>query len=225
MQSYAAGSHGSWFSSVGQVSRAGFLLPLLAIDLVFIGGHLLRWGEAWRLDLDGGWGERWGYVKEAAIAVALLVVYRRSRQPIYAAWAAVFAYVLADDALMLHERGGKALARLFDFQPMFGLRFNDWGELLVSAVAGSLLLAVSWLAFQRSDATARWDSKILLGLFVVLVFFGVVVDMAHIALASAGFHVRMLVLEDGGELLALSLTAAYAFHLMRQPVAVSGRQR
>ena len=225
MHSYAAGSHGSWVSSVGQVSRAGFLLPLLAIDLVFIGGHLLRWGEAWRLDVDGGWGEQWGYLKEAVIAVALLVAFTRSRQPIYAAWAAVFAYVLGDDALMIHERGGKALANLFDFQPMFGLRFNDWGELLVSAAAGLLLLASGWLAFRRSDPTARSNSKVLLVLFAVLVFFGVVVDMAHIALASAGFHVRMLVLEDGGELIALSLTAAYALHLIRQPGAASGKQR
>lgn len=226
MRSDTVGSPGfSGWWSFSNVSRAGWLWLFLAIDLGLIGMHFLRWGEAWLLTTDGGWGERWGYMKEAATAVALLIAYRRSKQAIYAAWAAVFVYVLCDDALMIHELGGKALADLFAFTSLFGLRPRDEGELLVSAAAGLLLLGAGWFAFRRSDTAARLHSKVLLWLFAVLVFFGVVVDMAHIILASAGFSLRMNVLEDGGELMALSLLAAYALHLLGKQIPPPSRQR
>jgi hypothetical protein len=48
-------------------------------------------------------------------------------------------------------------------------------------------------------------------MFAVLLFFGIFVDMAHIAADSAGIGFRGLTMvEDGGELFAMSLATGYS---------------
>jgi hypothetical protein len=202
-------------------------LLLLAIDGLFILLHLMRVSGAVTSDLfylhiDGGYAEWWQYAKEAATAAALVQVFRASRQPVYLAWAAVFAYALLDDALMLHEWGGAAAAGWLGLPALAGLRPGDLGELLVSAAAGLPLLAASALAHAASNGIARKHSMCLLGCFALLAFFGVLVDMLHIAIVSAGWAVRGInMFEDGGELVAMSLAAAFSLRLASQPLLSS----
>jgi hypothetical protein len=197
-------------------------LALFAIDGLFVLLHLMRvsgtlTSDLFHLHLDGGFSEWWQYAKEAAIAAALVQVYRASRQPVYLAWAAVFAYALLDDALMLHEWGGAAVANGLGLTALAGLRPGDLGELLVSAAVGLPLLMACALAHLASNGIARKHSVCLLGCFALLAFFGVLVDMLHIAVVSAGWAVRGInVFEDGGELVAMSLAAAFSLRLARR---------
>ncbi|CAN7754392.1 MULTISPECIES: hypothetical protein [unclassified Variovorax] len=204
------------------VMLRGGLVPLLLVDLVFCTLHVARWLEVLESDLlllnvDRGAAEWWQYLKASAVAVALAIMSARSRQPVYAAWALVFAYALLDDSLMIHERGGFRLAHFLGFVGAIGLRGQDFGELMVSAFFGVPLIALCWWAHRRSKPLAQSHSLQLLWMFAVLLFFGVVVDMGHVALVSAGIGFRgMNVIEDGGELFAMSLATAYGIGLLRQ---------
>jgi hypothetical protein len=194
----------------------GGLVLLLVADLVFCILHAARWLEVSNQDrlllqADRGAAEWWQYLKAGAVAVALTIMAARCRQLVYAAWGLVFAYALLDDYLMIHERGGTMLAHLLGFTSAFGLRTQDLGELLVSALFGVPLMLLCWWAHRRSEPPAQARSLQLLGMFSVLLFFGIFVDMAHIAVDSAGIGFRGLTMvEDGGELFAMSLAAAYS---------------
>ena len=56
---------------------------------------------------------------------------------------AVCAYLLIDDSQQIHEIYGLTIADALGFQPAFGLRPQDFGELIVTALAaGPLLVAI-----------------------------------------------------------------------------------
>jgi hypothetical protein len=200
----------------------GGLVLLLVTDLFFCTLHVGRWFEFSNndrllLQADRGAAEWWQYLKAGVVAVALAIMAARSRQLVYAAWGLVFAYALLDDSLMIHERGGTMLVHVLGFASAFGLRAQDFGELLVSALLGLPLMLLCWWAHRRSEPPAQSRSLQLLWMFAVLLFFGIFVDMAHIAAVSAGIGFRGLTMvEDGGELFAMSLATAYSVGLLRR---------
>ena len=96
-----------------------------------------------------------------------------------------------------------------------GLRAVDIGELLASAAAGAMLAVGSRGPISAEPAHSGESSRHLLILLGVLVFFGVAVDMVHGALDPAGWGEEALVImEDGGELVAVSFINWYAFLLL-----------
>jgi hypothetical protein len=201
----------------------GGLLLLWLVDLFFCAKHLAHWlgllsDMRWQLQVDRGFSEWWQYLKAAATAGALATMSARSRQPVYAAWALVFVYAALDDYLMIHERMGDRIGRELGFSSVFGLHAADIGELLVSAFFGTSLMLLCWWAHRRGNPTARSRSIRLLCMFCLLLFFGVFVDMAHVMVVSAGYgFTGSNVIEDGGELFAMSLCAAYSMALLRRP--------
>jgi hypothetical protein len=202
--------------------RLSHLLPLTFVDGVLVAMHLLHvldgvGDERWRLNLHLGYGEWWQYVKAAVVAGTLAAAYRLCRAPIYLAWAAAYCFVLLDDALEIHERGGRLFASLLHLQAGFGLRAVDVGELLTWSIFGTALLAFASWAYRRSNGTARFRSIRLAYCFGLLAFFGGFIDMASVVLSQTVFQFRGTgLLEDGGEMLVLSLTCAYTINLMKR---------
>ncbi|MCK7497594.1 MAG: hypothetical protein MZW92_47545 [Comamonadaceae bacterium] len=91
--------------------------------------------------------------RAAAVAVA------RAGRGVYAAWAALFAYIVADDSLELHERGGEWLSMAAALPAFGGLRPQDLGELLVLGTAGVVLVggrAAGALALRRAGGAAAF---------------------------------------------------------------------
>ena len=72
--------------------------------------NVARLGSRWQVGADRSYAEMFGYVKLASVVVLLFATYGRSKNRVYLIWAAVFAYVLLDDALLIHERLGHAIA-------------------------------------------------------------------------------------------------------------------
>lgn len=198
------------------------LLTLLGVDALLVALHLTRWSGAnsadWLLlQADHGLPEWWQYAQTLAVAVMLALLWTRRQQLLYAAWSGVYLYALLDDALLIHELGGVALADGLGLRAAWGLRPADFGELMVCVVAGAGLLGTCMFAQRRSLPAARRHGLVLWALFLLLVLFGVGVDMAHVALDTLGLHVPGLnVLEDGGELVAMSITAAWVHRLLQQ---------
>jgi len=196
------------------------LILLLVGDCVFILLHVF-WLMDWMsnpllsIERDRGYAEGFQYLKECSIALLLLVLATRRRQAVYLAWSVLFAYFLIDDSFKIHEQYGRMLAHYLEWQPMFRLRTEDIGELAVSVIVGILVFTSIAVSYSFGGPAARKASRHLCVLVAILVFFGVVVDMLHIALSLGKDAIGLI--EDGGEMLTMSVIAWYVVKLVSSP--------
>ena len=160
------------------------LLILLSVDFLFIAIHVWLWSRGnvpWEFHLgrQAGYPEQFQYLKWLASTVLCAFAFTRGREPLYLAWAALFFYLLLDDSLEIHEALGPVIADFLERGPAYGLRGKDFGEILVSLGAASLLLGSIALCYWRSrDRTARALTLALLPWLAVLAFCGIGVDVA-----------------------------------------------
>lgn len=205
--------------------EAGLMLCLLLLgDLACIVLHLLWLAgvadhQYFSLEFDKGYAEFFQYLKELWIAAMLLHLALRCTGRGcwgYVVWSGLFFYLLADDAVSLHEKGGRYFADNFStiFQPMLGLRAVDFGELVVSAAVGSITLGAVLLFYWRGNPDFQKASRHLMVLAMFLAIFGVIVDMLHMLFkGSKALYAGMGLLEDGGEMIAMSLLLWYVLLL------------
>ena len=215
-----------------------FLLLLLSADLIFCIFHVFHKispffsDKLFSLGTDRGYSEIFQYVKTYWIAILFGVLWWRTRQGIYLVWMLLFVYLLCDDALQTHELGGEAIAQRWAYAGAFGLRAADFGELMISGAAGLTFFALMLMLYAKSTRDAKNASLMLTLLFGLIVFFGVFVDMLHMmagggrleaesGVVQAGGSVLGLyvkgflgLVEDGGEMLAMSLVCCYTFNLV-----------
>ncbi|MBL8272147.1 hypothetical protein [Steroidobacter sp.] len=207
----------------GLVATArALLLLLIAADLAFIFLHvvyvetaLLR-GRPFSLEADNGLPEAYQYVKQYWAALLMVALFRRTRAVVYLGWTLVFTFLLLDDAFQFHEQFGKWLAANYSVPVAFGLRPDDIGELLFAGFIGGVTALLIGFGYWRGDAQARIVSRDIAVLIVLLAIVGVGVDVVHVisyfkAPMLAQF---LLILEDGGEMLVVSVIAAYTFNVL-----------
>lgn len=196
------------------------LLVLVCVDMAFIAAHVLTRGvggvEAYDLGNEGSYSEVFQYAKTWGLVFVLCTLWLRTRDQVYCAWTLLFAYVVCDDAFQIHERGGKLIAAYFAYAPAFGLQAKDFGELTVWAAFGVAFLTAITATYLNSSAAARKASLGIGQLFGLLAFFGAVVDMAHSAVAGRILKAAIGVLEDGGEMLAMSLICWYVVKVLER---------
>lgn len=135
------------------------------------------------------------------------------RRRLYFIFSFLFLYFLIDDSIEYHERFGEFLANFLHLQPGLGLRAVDFGELLVSAVFGLLFVSSIALGYFLSDPTMRSVALYLIGMIVILAGFGVVMDMVEILITHAGIGRMVVILEEAGEMLVMSIITWFAFSL------------
>jgi hypothetical protein len=227
MSSHAARRQAFGFRLGARVPVA-LLVALLAVDLVLITTSVVRLAvhgpsltDPWLLETDDGWAEVFGYLQQATIAVLLLGLAFAARRWIFAAFATVYVCALADDSLRLHERKGAWLAdrlghRLwFPENGLFGLRADDLGEMLFWGLMTVVPLTAVVLLYLRGDAATRRTARVLAALLGAYIFVGGVLDQLHVLVMDTWFGGVMSVLEDGGELVVLSVTLVCAVALLR----------
>jgi len=189
---------------------------LLLADLAFICVHCFYLigivsSPLFSIEKDMAYAEIYQYIKEYWIVVLLLLLAINKRHIIYLSWSLLFMYLLLDDSLQIHERFGAYLVKHFEFKPMFELRAQDFGELSVTMLFGFLLFTFIGASYLFSDNLEKQISKHLFILVVLLAFFGVLVDMLHIAIPW-GKDIWGLI-EDGGEMIIMSVIVWYTFGL------------
>lgn len=203
------------------------LLLLLSADCAFIALHIATRIERHLFDAtlqlnydlfsiatDGGYPELYQYVKYFWVIILTIYLSRVARVPSYTAWTLLFTYFLCDDTLSIHERGGAFIGKSLNFVPPLNLRLQDFGELTVTVIAGVVLLPILLWSYWCGTSSFKKNAQDMLLLVLALVFFGVFVDMAH-QLIRLGWEVDFLmgVIEDGGEMVAMSLIVWYVFLL------------
>jgi hypothetical protein len=209
------------FESFNQRSALLLLVLLLSADTAFIVLHCLNIVvpglkiPLLSLETDQSYGEFYQYIKWLWIIIILVFVSSKKNSKQYLAWVVVFAYFLLDDALQVHERVGEIIARKLDFMPRLGLQQQDLGELAVSLMVGTLLIIpLSWL-YTTGTRVFRKVSQDILLLILVLIFFGVAVDMLHSAM-DFGTAIGLLIglIEDGGEMITVSFILWYVYLML-----------
>ena len=205
-------------------NRFPILTTLLTVDaclLVLYGGSFFFGNPPSSLFLLGDWtiSEMFSYFKEFMLFFFALLFVRETRQPLFVAWASVFIYLLADDALGLHELFGFLFLHLFPSMNVAGIGSRNVGEALFFALAGSVLLTFVWQAHRYSNAHSRTFTWSLLPWLGLLVFCGVVVDAVHILFMddpTSDFIFTLL--EDGGEMVVLSFMVWKTFEFFKSTV-------
>ena len=201
------------------VASTVLLVLALITDLGFIELHRLSLrgllGPEYSIEADRGYAECYQYLKESAIALMSLALFLRRGDALYLCWALLFAYLLCDDSLMLHERAGALIADRFHLAPALGVGGQDLGELLALTAVGAGFFALFAVGYARSAQAGRRASLALLALLLALAMFGVVVDMVHMMVLSDPWHYRLGMIEDGGEMLVMSTVLWFVFSLLR----------
>lgn len=196
--------------SSGKLAKQSDVLQLLiflvAIDLVFLMLHAshvrfdVPGSGLWLISRDRGFPEIFQYLKTAGAAVVLVRCFAKNRSPVCLAWSVIFTYLLLDDSLEVHETAGEALADSLGLSSPFGIEGRDFGQVLVSAGAGLVVLGLIVWSGRRDRATAAELSVPLMLALVALAFFGIVVDVVD-AIDLFGL------VEDGGEMITMSIAA------------------
>ncbi|NCJ07305.1 hypothetical protein GS597_12465 [Synechococcales cyanobacterium C] len=208
-------------------SASKLLILLVLGDIAFILLHVfvsvrLPEGNLYDLSEDYSFAETHMYMKEYWVAILLFLLGITRKKFIYFSWSLMFLILLLDDALQIHERVGGSLSVYFNDK--FYLRPQDYGELLVYAIYALVLFSLIGFAYLRTDEQGKKVSKNLFVLIVILAIFGVFIDMLGIMTwnileykslsywAYISEHLSA-VIEDGGEMLVLSIILSYVFGL------------
>lgn len=194
------------------------LLLLLAGDMMLLTFSYLFRG--W-LTVAHDWGlpEIYQYTKEIGIALGFAwLLQKRPDARVFGSLSILFVWLFIDDAAMYHEIVGAALAASFDLEPIAlflgGVRTQDVGEVLSLIAPALILSAILAYGYRHSSGYGRHICHRLLGLIGMLVFFGVVVDMADHLPAFERIIIEVAHFEDGGEMWVMSVIAAYAAALV-----------
>jgi hypothetical protein len=195
------------------------LYLLLATDVIFLVIHVIYSysgilsNPRFSLEVDRGYSELFQYLKEYWIILLLGFLAVQKRSPLYLAWSLLFSYLLLDDSIEIHENLGLAISNQLAFSSALNLRAKDFGELIVSASVGLFFLILISIAYRFGDRTSRKTSKHLIVMLFGLALFGIVVDMIHIAVQSPLLDPLFTILEDGGEMVVMSVIASFVFLL------------
>ncbi len=210
------------------------LIFLLIGDAFFVIIHLalvftpLSAGNEFYLDVDGGYAEWFQYLKLLGTVWLLAALVKGQRQPLYFVWLALFAFLLLDDALRLHETAGLWLANVTGLPSLAGLRPRDVGELFFAGLVALGLLTWLVLAYQGSNGhfggtqcqRARQFSLVLILSLCLLGVVGVGLDMLEQMVTGwPTLHELLIALEDGGELVVVSVMVWLVY---REARAVQG---
>jgi hypothetical protein len=197
------------------------LVLLVAVDLIFILAHAMHAWSPWMngshfsLESESGMAAQYQYIKQVWLSVCLALALLQTRRTAFFGWGLIFAFLLLDDILMIHERSGRLLAGTLGFPALFGLRPQDLGEVVMAAAIGCVAIALVVVVYHRGEEQSRQLSTDLMLLLVALAVFGVFFDVLH---TLAFFRAPALaqafsLIEDGGEMLVVSLITAYVFDI------------
>jgi hypothetical protein len=190
-----------------------FLIMLVVLDLVLIATHIFYLLKAddleymysnlkdlFRINKDRGYPEAYQYAKFFwAGLLCLLLSFRRGHAG-FALLTALFAWLLADDMMGLHEAAGTAFSEQISLPPLLGLTGYEYGQLVYAAGAAAVALVLFGLAFVFVQRQFQRDLWTVAGTVALLGFCGVFLDLLQGAFSKYDQSLRavLIVFEDGG---------------------------
>ena len=194
-----------------------FLILLVTVDLGFVVVHC--WSIAvdspnllLRVDVDRSYPEIYQAIKYVFLSVLIAACAMHYRSWRIGLWLTVTGYFFLDDIMMLREKPAIELMSRWELPLIPGLRSLDTAELILIAAAGAVIVLPLLVGYLTGGWSSRRFYQVLGLLTLLLGLFGVVVDMLHILVMRGGLDLVSL-LEDGGEMIVVSLMTAAAFRL------------
>lgn len=241
MKKFLESSLGKFLKFIDGKRYFSFLIFLLTIDFIFIliypfhQRQIIFVDPGFDISLDGSYSECFQYFKFGLIVVLMGLLALKNRSVIYLCWAVMFAIIGLDDGLSVHENVGLELSHIFRFKPFFGLRPDDFGEMLVYAFYGLLIVVLATVSYRHDhNRTARAASVRIMILMALLALASGGMDILHIITlkqfgVSEYSRLGMLIeiSEDGGELIVGSLITwlTYVVWKQRSPVLTADPAR
>lgn len=184
----------------------------LGLDIAFLADPRLA------LTYRGGFGEVFIFAQLLILTGILARTGLWSRQPIYLLWAVIYFFVLIDDSFNVHRYLGGLLAPFLPANGLLGLTQQHAGELLSWSAIGCAAIAGLFQAISHSESEHREIARPLLSAFGLLLFFAVGIDTIHQGLnpAPSLFGSLASIFEEGGEMIAVTLTIGAAIVLSRK---------
>lgn len=207
-----------------------FLLILIGIDFLFMGLHALK-SLGYVTDPNFSVTQNWGYpeifqyLKAGFIAACFFWLGSNYKRPQFYSWAVVFLYVLLDDSLEIHEILGYHAGTFLEGAGISGGK--TLGELLVFGMLGLIVFTpLFYFYFKSSHPALKIMSQDLFMLFIVMLFFGIGVDVFH-DMAETGTVLNGVLglVEDGGEMLAMSLITWYTWTMIKHDNFMKAKSR
>lgn len=203
-------------------SKYKLLVLLVLTDFLLIVLHILYThtdfssNRLFSIEQDLGFAEIFQYIKEYWIGLMLLWLALKIRSFLFLVWSLLFFFLLCDDALSFHEFGGAMLAKYFNLK---GSWAREIGELGVFIVMGVIFFSIIGISHYFSKQRFREISKHLAILIVALAFFGIFMDAVHSLFKYTKASDFLLLIEDGGEMLVMSLITWYVFNIDQESLA------
>ena len=199
-----------------------------SLDIVFMILHILKkmtvlTSTKYSIEVDGSYGEIYQYIKAILIAVILAIIFIRRQKLMYFVWSAFFSYIFLDDWLQIHENLGGKIINYVPVKSILALRLQDLGELMIFALIGLVFLigfAYSYYLVNKEDRSIFHQ---LLTILLLFIFFGVVFDAIHgmfsplhVSFIGRMFLRLLTLIEDGGEMIVLSIFASFICQIFEQ---------
>jgi len=204
------------------------LVLLVTIDLTLIlihigtGASFEKIPALLNISLDYSIGEFFNYAKWVTIIGILWVVSRRVGNPALLACASLFAVMLADDSLQIHERFGELAVSAGQIGDASWATGQTLAEIAVWGALAGLLLPVILFGLWKSTREQWLPAFRFLGLIALFAVFGGLVDALHQPVEQLPFGVQLVdLIEDGGEMIVASIIVAHAVTLWNETAALA----
>lgn len=152
----------------------------------------------------------WGYAKYGFALALFYALFRESKNVGFVLLIAILLILLLDDAAELHDKLGLALGRYLDFGLFAGLEGQDRGEPVVYVFMAAIIFTLLYISFGYFKSSNMQTFINFTWALLLLAFFGAAFDVVHAVFFAdteflSALDVVATVIEDGGELLAVSL--------------------
>lgn len=185
-----------------------FLVGLIIIDIVFLILHVfysvdILDNKKFKMSYDGGYGEIYQYVKFLSATVILFFLAKNYKSKLLFFWSLLAFFLFLDDWMRFHETiGGQVLG---GFMKPFMKGSYHQGQIIYGVIVALFICYIGWLSWRRSSVKIRKLSNSLLAAIGLLWFSAVIVDYIHALWISKDYNLPGVLLEEGGEHVAVSL--------------------
>ncbi|MBX2869559.1 MAG: hypothetical protein KTR18_12830 [Acidiferrobacterales bacterium] len=193
------------------------LLCLILSDIFFIGMFgLLGLGvvtdRGFSLIHDRTYSEIFQYLKFFWLVLCFIILLLQSRELMHGFLGIVFSYLLLDDYFEIHEHAGENIANALGFSGTSLLGATEFGELVIFALYGLVFVLGFLFCYRTAHPSTRSLSLGILKILFVFAFFAAVVDVLHSLQLPFVIRHSIGAVEDGGELLSISVLFWYVYN-------------
>ena len=205
---------------IDQALHSQALHALLLMNTMFVIVHLFvatspnedawPWARYLRIDHDRSLSEWFETAQLTSAMLFLVAYYRRSNRSIFLSLAILIAVMIVDNILELRLHLGHWL-----YHGNSGV-----GELLVVAIPAPLLAYAIYVQYRHADEQQQSELAAMFLVLAIFASFAVVADFVpEIAIGfSSTVYGFWSLIEDGGELMTVSLFAVVVWKATRQPL-------